>query len=262
LQVDSEGFVSQPVWDTHGQQVEKPSLVFSEGGKSLTWDQKTNAIGIEWEQVPFVARPKFGVEIVNAALSEELKKTRSFSINDFEKFGVGCMQHNSYIKSGNAYFRPVDTAPGPLMGQKQAGPSVEERFKELQKRTFKISYLIQHLQNETNVLFFLASGLAPHDKKDGEGEPARDATESGHGKADDRDPDVPAYWDAIGREMHAWAVPQSWMGEIMVLAMYFAFAFLPGLLLYFWVQNNFYASLREKGLAVYGKRSDCTSSWF
>ena len=70
---------------------------------------------------------------------------------------------------------------------------------------------------------------------------------------------VPPYWPEIGEEIRYFTVFESPVQELQYILMVFVLAVVPLLCLYCWVVNCFYASLLEKGLAVYGLESDVTN---
>ena len=122
---------------------------------------------------------------------------------------------------------------------------VRDKFSNLQKDTFKISYLVQRLQIETSVLFFAG---CPAISKDSTMISRTVETNLGVDTASD----VPPFWIQIGKEVYSWAYPTTFFGELCYIALHFAFNAVPVLIVYLVVINLLYVQVLEKGLAVYG----------
>ena len=130
--------------------------------------------------------------------------------------------------------------------------AVSDRFKRLQGDVFKIAYLIERLQIELNVFFFLGSAMKGR-------KPEEEINDEETEVTPPKSSPVPPYWPEIGEEIRYFTVFESPVQELQYILMVFVLAVLPLLCLYCWVVNLFYASLLEKGLAVYGLESDVTN---
>ena len=129
---------------------------------------------------------------------------------------------------------------------------VSKRLSKLQRDTFKMSYLVQRLQIETNVPFFVGCAAISRESTmiaaTVESNPNVDTT-----------PNVPQWWIQIGKDVRSWAYPTTFIGELCYIALHFAFNLLPLLILYSWIVNLLYIEVLEKGLAVYGVGTDAAA---
>ena len=63
------------------------------------------APGLHWKEI---TKPQTGTEIKNAALARALQRKVQFSQQDLDKFNVGELSYDSYIKVEDKYFEPAD----------------------------------------------------------------------------------------------------------------------------------------------------------
>ena len=136
--------------------------------------------------------------------------------------------------------------------QMEWNDDVRKRLSKLQRDTFKMSYLVQRLQIETNVPFFVGCAAI-----------SRESTMIGAKVESNRDADVtasvPLWWIQIGKDVRSWAYPTTLIGELCYIALHFAFNLVPLLIGYMWMVNLLYVEVLEKGLAVYGVGTDAAA---
>ena len=81
------------------------SLVVSQERDTLASDNA--ALGLKWEMVG-EARPWQGEELSNLALATALQSRREFKLEEWKAFGITDLRSDSFIQSGNVYFKPAD----------------------------------------------------------------------------------------------------------------------------------------------------------
>ena len=133
---------------------------------------------------------------------------------------------------------------------------VRKQLSKLQRDVFKMSYLVQRLQIETNVPFFV--GCAAISRESASESTMIAATVDANHNVDVTS-DVPQFWVQIGKDVYGWAYPTTFIGELCYIALHFAFNTVPLLILYMWIVNLLYAEVLEKGLAVYGVGTDAAA---
>ena len=69
---------------------------------------------MKWENI-CEAKPTTGIEIDNTELAEALADKKEFTNDELDAFQVSNLSHNSYIKVGDVYFKPVDLCQGGRM---------------------------------------------------------------------------------------------------------------------------------------------------
>jgi hypothetical protein len=134
---------------------------------------------------------------------------------------------------------------------------VRDRFKRLQQVVVKIAHLLERLQIELNVFFFLGSAITSRAEIDDQQMEIIPPNSSQ--KTEVTSPEsspVPTYWREIGEKVRFFTEFESLVQELQYISLVFVFGVVPLLCLYCWVVNLFYAALLEKGLAVFGLKSD------
>ena len=75
-------------------------------GDVFAFAGRNKTLGLRWESVGN-QRPEGGAEFANEALSEALKDRIELTEEELDSFGVYNLRHESFIKVGDAYYRPI-----------------------------------------------------------------------------------------------------------------------------------------------------------